>query len=220
MKKGLMVSVMALVLLGAHPKLSTATLLGSFSDRNWNMSTYYQTGDITFDASYFLRSDIPQDGIFTPNPHQWTGWVPLIDITLNSSLEGTTWSYHSGDRGYEYNADVLTNGLDDVLAFEDISNNNLIEHCGYTSEHAWDIYAGHNGFDFEGFTIDGISFTLDQFAPDDDSGAFYYTVRIYGDPGPSPVPEPSTILLFGCGLLGFTAYIRRFKTKSESSNSD
>ncbi len=215
MKKGFLVSVMALVLLVGHANLSAATLLGSFSDRTWDMNIDYHTDDIRFVASYFPRSEIPQDVVFTPSPDQWTGWEPLIDLTLDPSLEGTTWSYDSADKGYEHNAAVLTNGFDDVFAFEDITNNQIWT-SGYTSEHAWDTYIGHNGFDFEGFTIDGISFTLDQFAPDNDPGAFFYTVKIYGDPEPSPVPEPGTILLFGCGLLGFMVCIKRFRNKNEN----
>ncbi len=53
--------------------------------------------------------------------------------------------------------------------------------------------------------IDRAPFTL---------GDFYFassTLTAYGDDGTAPVPEPTTMLLFGTGLLGLAGARRKFK---------
>jgi pimeloyl-ACP methyl ester carboxylesterase len=167
-----------IILLALSQNSLAATLIGSFSDRHWYYELYHNTAQsVLFDASFFLRGNIPEDewGDLPP-PDEWPGWEPMIDLTLDISVLGNIWTYQLDSPGYTSNVDVLTNGFKDVFAY--MNDNGW----GYISENLYyNYYTGNNGIDFEGFTIDAISFTLDQFKPIDDPGAIYYTVNIYGE---------------------------------------
>lgn len=49
--------------------------------------------------------------------------------------------------------------------------------------------------------------TFWQFTPEEADMPF----RLYGTSGPTPIPEPSTILLLGSGLIGLVGFRRKFK---------
>jgi len=81
------------------------------------------------------------------------------------------------------------------------------------------LFFGHTP-DFYGNTIEEIAFSVDSVfldSPGSDPGnngiwtdfAFEGTLNIYGSRVPSEVPEPSTLLLLGSGLLGLAAFRQR-----------
>jgi hypothetical protein len=204
-KKIFQFSMITLIFVMTFSTGSLAAVIGEYSDRAWYRDLFSGTTDsVPFEASYYPRSNMPTPDPLYPPAHEWPGWVSMIDLTLNAGCEGATWMYEPGAPGYADNVNVLTNGIDDVLVHiaPPLS-------WGYTSEHFWDYYAGNNGIDFDGFTIEAISFTLDEFTPINDPGAILYTVSIHG----ARVPIPGAMLLFGSGFVLVTGF-RKFNRMS------
>lgn len=201
MKKNLQILMIAIALLTTFGETASASLIGTFSDRAWYGDLAHNLTDhVQFEASYYLRNNIDEGAFDIPPPNEWPGWVPMIDLTLDASHEGSTWVYNSASQGYTENVQVLTNGMDDVFAKIRGGSG-----WGYTSEaFYWDYYAGKNGIDLEGYTIESICFTLDAFKPIDDAGAIYYSVDIYGE----PVPLPGAFLLLSSGIAGLAGFRR------------
>ncbi len=106
---------------------------------------------------------------------------------------------------------------------------NLQDDGGWDLWEYADLNVGTNSFSWEVDT-GGISFTITSLMTLSalgtidctlvaDAGDFYFnsaTLTAEGtDPSTAPVPEPSTILLMGSGLLGLVGYSRkRFSKKS------
>jgi hypothetical protein len=214
MKKIILPSIASLVLLIAFNNSALASLLGTFSDRHYNSSLAAEPNqNVKFELTYCSQSDVSDQSGMLLRPENWTGWVPMIDVTLNSSTytDGETWRYGIENKGFLDNSEILTNGNNDVLAFRS-GDSSGYKGYGFFREGAfWENYNGTNRIDFAGYNIDMITFTLDKITPDEDPGALFYTINIFGDPDTPQTPVPSTLLLLGSGFLGIFGIRSRMK---------
>lgn len=215
MVKQLQILVVTIAVLMTAGEKALAAVIGSFSMDQQHYGLFQgMEGDPTFEASFHLRSDVndPWRGHDAP-PNTWQGWVSMIDITLNNSLVGNTWTYGSASPGFAKNVEVLTNGIDDVYAIMAPGEIDPVwDWAAWPENYIWgdypgkNSYSGENGIDFEGYKIDAITFTLDEFSPDGDPDLLSYTIAIHGE----HVPIPGTMLLLSWGIVGLAA-LRRFK---------
>ena len=142
-----------------------------------------------------------------------TGWFSgywAEDDTLN-------WTFDITDEGFTPGTDTVTSAAVD-LNFTDDSNWDWWEHAT--------LDVGANSFSWEVDTGD-VQFTLTSLMTLNNSGTvaasltatggdFYFNTATLTAEGPdaAPVPEPSTILLVGIGLLGLVGYSRKRSKKS------
>ena len=134
------------------------------------------------------------------------GWDQSVSLSWNVTPDdvGTTFSASADThQSFETFTSYLTNGIDDSLVLTDSTVSNFPAYAESSI-----INGVHEGVDFEGYAIDRIALTVNDFLLDLDydpgpisightNYSYDITYTIYG----SPVPEPCTVLLLGFGGL-------------------
>ena len=173
-------------------------------DQNqWQIGAYYMANFYQTDLAQSFKQtsdNIVGAGIFlTPylSDYNFTAATDTITIQLTDALvDGNILASGSNLGTLGQWVDVFWNKVSIsadttyYLIFSSASNNSGIAGTTYNSYPHGQLYAGT-----EFYSI-----------PD-----FDYTFRTYADDGSNPVPEPTTMLLFGLGLLGLAGVNRRKK---------
>lgn len=144
------------------------------------------------------------------------GWFPSIsfdpffirNITTNDigstfAINGSNYAYW--DNMVQY---ILTDGTQDLCAYDLGSSDTPGQPLDWKFSQD---YAG-NGTDFQGYAINGLLLTIDDFQLAGANNYGYkwiatWTLTVDGQ----PVPEPATLLLFGAGVLGFAGLRKKLQ---------
>ena len=138
-------------------------------------------------------------------------WGPIIDLEFTAADVGTTFVAPWND-AYKLALESLMNGTLDSCAWMLSSRGS-----GGPESHFWQndsdfvttYYGGTNGIDFEGFIIEQVSWTLNEYASHD----IDFTIAVQGRPGqyvpPPVVPVPGALALAGIGAGAVGLFRRR-----------
>ena len=150
------------------------------------------------------------------NPDQYIGWYASFDYSLDIGNDGFVGLLDGGDDCVTSYS--LTVALHDDGGRWDGAEIAFIDQPGLIGDGFYDFSYSSQTY---GWSVAGlIDITVDgtlNVSIDSCWGDFYLdssTVVAQGDNGAAPVPEPSTILLLGLGLIGMVGYGRkRFSKK-------
>ena len=145
----------------------------------------------------------------------YSGVSPVFDFPSFNSSQGKVTTLTTGDPLFAEYADKLTNGIDDTLNLESsvLAGNNVYFVSLPESQLFANIAASKNGIDLQGNQITSLELILENivFESNPDNGTIHAELqvryRMFGEPLNNTVPEPSTMLLFGSGLVG--AFLRQ-----------
>ena len=179
-----------------------ATLIGNHS-RTLN----FMTTSFSFTPFYSLNS-VPD----APDP---SAVFPFGTIMIDLSGGGTP--------VLTYNADPATTDFSTAVAYLTNGSDNLLGETFLTSAYVFSqgffessVLTG-TGFlnpDFQGSTIAAMTLTIDTLSADN----FTYHIDYFDNiPGPTPTPEPATLLLFGIGLIGLAGYRRKQRINTKTT---
>ncbi len=167
-----------------------AQSLGSFSSLT--------VGGVTFTPGGGTRGYITTD---FAGQYNTTG-AQNLQNTYNSGFTTITFSFANPTSAFGFNFGASN---EDWLLQAYGSGNNLLE--SYTLPQTW----WSNSGDFFGLANSGISYaTLTQLTHVNDSAQDWIILDNFTYKSSAQVPEPSTMLLLGSGLVGFGIYRKRF----------
>jgi predicted outer membrane repeat protein len=125
----------------------------------------------------------------------WPEWGPVIEGPLSPDLIGKCWTVDSG-QAYDIAVESLTNGELDSLSYMcSFHGEGGPESWFWTAymvdqhHHVTSYYAGTNGVDFAGFTIDHIAFRIYEAW----NGGAGMAIEVFGDPIGNVIKHTITI---------------------------
>jgi hypothetical protein len=157
---------------------------------------YGGTDSIQNTVNFTIGNAEPADPIVYSNP---------LTLQLNASDLGQTLTISpTEDTTFFSN---LTNGTYDLIGLEIGSSGYDLPEATFFSSYP----AGWNGIDFQGFTIENLSLTINSITFDSGSNPFHngqwtdYFYNMTLDVNGEVVPEPSSwvMVIIGVGFLGF-----------------
>lgn len=140
----------------------------------------------------------------------WQHLLPDLDPTLAVTLLGATLSVAAQNANNNYNADTNPTNLNDVVFMDNVRLGPLTGSGNSYTTTVFDLILPQD------WATGGLlDFHLDYFTTENiDIQLYSSTLTIVyqlTDPGMAPVPEPSTLILLGGGLLGLVAVGMRKK---------
>lgn len=207
---------LAVVAVCLIPVYSDADVIGSFSVTLGDFWPSDQSLRILFGFNYY------QGWNFPPNypSHSFIGGMAALFEYYNLTLAdvGTTLEPNTPQAVYDYVVHSLTQP-GDLLPFPVQQPTYYYYYSLYfmdgVSPFTWTFSPGYigNGYDFEGYSISDIKLHIDDIRiigiyPGwgmDVQGLWDVTLSVEGN----PVPEPSTMLLLGSGLVGLAGFARK-----------
>ncbi len=155
---------------------------------------------------------------FTPNTQymeaEWvsTGWVSGYWV------DGTTinWDFDITDDGFTPGTDTVTSAVVD-LNFTDDSDWDWSEHATLdvgSNTFSWEVDSGEISYTLTSLMTLNASGTVDASLTATGGDFIFNTATLTAEgPDSAPIPEPSTMLLFGTGILSLVGFSRRRSSK-------
>ncbi len=142
----------------------------------------------------------------------WQGFHGLCSafcrVTISPDAVGRTFDMNFPfglENSYHDLAYTLTDGNREMLLYRlRATGGDWDSSCGWVSWEFAPEYRG-NGIDFQGYLIDNLQFTLNDFQYDPYASQDWGNVRALSGTVTvhvAPVPEPASMLLLGAGLIG------------------
>jgi hypothetical protein len=175
---------------------SEAVLLGS---SNWNGININQgtsiDADLGFSSSrYSLDTDLNS--------------IIFDSLIFPPAVAGTEYFATSSDPNFNTYANYLTNGINDWMVF--FSRRTVSGATAMIRQESSAFGLG-SAIDFNGYEINSIGLVIESIPPI--PGTFNAIINVYGDPISEPIPEPTTMLLLGSGLIGLVGFRRKLRKK-------
>lgn len=176
-----------------NPSNSCADVLGSFQFEHTILPEHTHVTS-TPHFTYFLGPY--GDDNFIIGGEYYPEWGPLFDLYLTAADVQKTYIVNSGV-AYDIAVDTLTNGIMDSASWFMWWEGAMGTGQGGPEKY----FTGAGEIDYRGYSIESVAFRLDY----DEPLHYGFTIMVNG----TPVPESSTILLLGAGLIGLV-FAKRF----------